>query len=309
MIDAKYFDEVNGRRIYQVCPICFSKEIYSDLSIKDFTVSHEKFEVFACKNCGGKFTQNIPTENEIGKYYQSEDYISHTDTQKGLINSLYQFVRNYTLSAKKNLVEKETGKKSGSILDIGCGTGAFLKTMKDASWESMGLEPDERARKIALEKNGIETAFPTHLFELEELSFDVVSMWHVLEHVHELHAYLEKIYSILKNDGLLLIAVPNFESSDAEHYQANWAAYDVPRHLYHFSPNSMKALLQQHKLEIVSQKHMPFDSFYVSMLSEKYAHDKSRLIAAFLQGGLSFMNALSKPEKCSSVMYLVRKQN
>lgn len=309
MIETNYFTEANARRTYQACPICFSNEIQKDLEVKDFTVSKESFDVFSCKSCGGKFTQEIPVESEIGKYYQSEDYISHTDTNKGIVNSLYQLVRNYTLGSKMNLVKKETGKNSGKILDIGCGTGAFLKTMKDAGWETLGLEPDERARKIAWGKNNIETEFPDHLFQLGEGAFDVVSMWHVLEHVHELHPYLEKIFSTLKKDGILLIAVPNFESSDARHYASNWAAYDVPRHLYHFSPNSMKVLLEKHGFQIDSHKQMPFDSFYVSMLSEKYAHAKTRLIPAFFNGGLSFFNALGKPERCSSVLYIAKKKS
>ncbi|MCI4669317.1 MAG: class I SAM-dependent methyltransferase [Bacteroidia bacterium] len=276
--------------------------------MKDYTLSDETFEVLKCDNCGGRFTQNIPVESEIGKYYQSEEYISHTDTSKGLVNSLYQIVRNYTLGTKRKLVEKSSKKDKGSILDIGCGTGDFLKAMKDSGWETLGLEPDDRARKVALSKNGIKSEFSTHLFEIQAASFDVVSMWHVLEHVHELHKYLDTIFKILKDDGVLIIAVPNYQSSDAHHYKDKWAAYDVPRHLYHFSPESMDKLLDSHDFQIFSEKHMPFDSFYVSMLSEKYKTGSTRLVPAFMNGAKSFVNALNKPEKCSSVLYLARKK-
>ena len=274
---------------------------------EDHTVSHQEFEIWHCEDCQLRFTQNIPAENEIGAFYQSEEYISHTNTSKGLINSLYQKVRNYTLGQKLNLIRKASGKKTGNILDIGCGTGDFLNTMKMANWEVIGLEPDEGARQLALENFGIEVYEREHLFELKEASYDVITMWHVLEHVHRLHEYLNTIQRLLKPGGTLIIAVPNYQSTDADAYKAFWAAYDVPRHLYHFSPASMKRLLEKHSFSLDRMKLMPFDSFYVSMLSDKYKYGGLRLISSFWTGFKSWLKASGKVERSSSIIYLSKK--
>ncbi|MEL7341181.1 MAG: class I SAM-dependent methyltransferase, partial [Bacteroidota bacterium] len=217
----------------------------------------------------------------------------------------YQWVRNYTLGQKRKLIEKLSGRKSGSLLDIGCGTGEFLGTMKEAGWTSTGLEPDEGARQQA-KAQGVEVHPSEQLFSLTG-SYDVITMWHVLEHVHRLHEYLDQIESILKDDGLLIIAVPNYNSRDASHYQAEWAAYDVPRHLYHFEAEAMERLLGQHGFRLEKLQHMPFDGFYVSLLSEKYRHGKSRLLPAFVQGLRSYLLSSSRSEKGSSIMYMIRK--
>ncbi len=301
------FIEAERKRTYQLCPICQSEKIKMVLSATDQTVSREKFQVWECQNCSARFTQEVPVESEIGRYYQSEEYISHTDTNKGIINRLYQVVRNYTLNQKVDLVKKLSGKDQGNILDLGCGTGDFLGAMEKYGWKTLGLEPDEGARAIAMEKNNVHTKETQELFQLEPNSFDMVSMWHVLEHVHELHSYLEQIRSILKNDGNLIIAVPNYQSLDAQHYQDKWAAYDVPRHLYHFSPLSMEKLLEKNGFRMKKMKHMPFDSFYVSLLSEKYKGGKVNLFSGFWQGFRSFLNANGHAEKCSSVLYIAEK--
>ena len=298
---------MNATKInYTNCPICESDQIQHVLSPKDYTVSQEKFEVWHCNNCQGRFTQLIPTESEIGKYYQSEEYISHSNTSKGLINTLYQWVRDYTLGQKRNLIKKISGLNNGKLLDIGCGTGEFLKIMKESEWEVQGLEPDAGARKQATENFELTVDEPEHLFKLAENQFDVITMWHVLEHVHRLHAYMDQIKSLLKSGGTLIIAVPNYQSWDADHYQSEWAAYDVPRHLYHFSVSSMENLLGQHGFKLQEIKRMPFDGFYVSLLSEKYRHDRIKLISGAWSGLRSFMDAKKRASRCSSIMYIVK---
>ncbi|MEO0897404.1 MAG: class I SAM-dependent methyltransferase [Bacteroidota bacterium] len=309
MLTNNTFTESNGKWTYSACPSCGSSDLLSIFYAKDYTVSQESFEILECQNCSLRFTQNIPSPSKIGPYYQSEEYISHTNTNKGIVNQLYQLVRNYTLGQKLKTVQKVSGLGKGRILDIGCGTGDFLGTMKNGGWDVLGLEPDDNARKMAVENHGI-LAFPSdELFNLEDNSFDVISMWHVLEHVHELHKYLEKIRSLLKPSGTLLIAVPNYTSGDASHYQHEWAAYDVPRHLYHFSPTGMEGLLNQHGFKLDKMKHMVFDSFYVSLLSEKYKSGKVKLIGGFLNGFSSFLKAMGKPENCSSVLYIFKKED
>ena len=180
--------------------------------------------------------------------------------------------------------------------------------MKKAGWHTTGLEPDEGARKQARDNQGIMVEPSEKLFELKDDQYDVVTMWHVLEHVHRLADYLEKINRLLKKDGVLIIAVPNYQSADAEWYDSEWAAYDVPRHLYHFSHSSMEKLVSQFGFEIATLKRMPFDAFYVSLLSEKYRHGKTRLISAFFTGLRSYLQSLGKKDRSSSIMYIIRKK-
>ena len=292
---------------YTGCPICNSNNIEQQLSAKDHTVSQNFFFIWHCNACTARFTQDVPGQDAIRAYYASENYISHSDTKKGIINSLYHMVRKRTLGAKRKLVVNETGITKGAILDIGCGTGAFLNTMKEAGWNITGLEPDTVARAKASELYSIQPQESSKLFELTAASFNAITMWHVLEHVHELHAYIKQIEKLLAPGGKAFIAVPNYTSKDAAMYAAHWAAYDVPRHLYHFSPQSMETLLAQHGLKLTSVKPMWFDSFYVSMLSEQYKNGKGNIIKAVINGFMSNLGAWGNTRKCSSVIYVISK--
>jgi 2-polyprenyl-3-methyl-5-hydroxy-6-metoxy-1,4-benzoquinol methylase len=292
---------------YTQCPVCHNTQIQVAFSAKDYTVSNEIFTVVKCTACTHMFTQKVASQNDIGKYYQSENYISHSDTQEGIVNKLYHAVRKRTLTGKKNLVEIETGKQQGKILDIGCGTGAFLYTMRQAHWQTTGLEPDDTARNKAMELYSI-TPLPSHeIFNLPHNNYDAITMWHVLEHVHQLHEYIAQLKNMLTANGRIFIAVPNYTSYDAQHYGAHWAAYDVPRHLYHFSPASMKNLVEQHGLTIKKIKPMWFDSFYVSMLSEQYKNSKGNIVKAFFIGFVSNLKTLLNKDKCSSLIYVIGK--
>lgn len=294
---------------YENCLCCGSAAISKSFSCKDFTVSNEVFEVWRCSNCTFKFTQDIPSAAEIGPYYQSNEYVSHSDTKEGLVNRLYHLVRNYTLKAKRNLVADVTGIKHGVLLDVGAGTGAFAHTIQTAGWNVTGLEPDETARKNAESNYKLQLQEPETLYQLPPATFDAITMWHVLEHVHDLNGYLQKFEQILKPTGRLFVAVPNHCSYDAEHYKENWAAFDVPRHLYHFSPKSMQVLLERMGLVLEAVKPMWFDSFYVSMLSEKYKKGKDSLISAVWTGLKSNLKAYSDTKRCSSVIYIISKKN
>ena len=293
--------------IYKQCPVCKSEAIQDKFSAKDYTVSQDSFTIFHCNNCSLRFTQNVPNQNEIGKYYASENYISHSDIQEGIVNRLYHIIRKKTLAAKKKIIQKETGKTKGKILDIGCGTGGFLHTMTHAGWECTGLEPDETARTKAFELYNIQPKSSEEIYFLPEIFFDVITMWHVLEHVHDLQEYVAQFCNLLAPAGKLFIAVPNYASYDAQHYGAYWAAYDVPRHLYHFSPESMKILMAQHGLVIKKMQPMWFDSFYVSMLSENYLTGKGNIFKAFFTGLISNLKTIFKKDKCSSLIYIITK--
>ncbi len=295
------------RIVYDKCPCCGSSRISFVLKAIDHTVSKEEFEIWECSDCSLRFTQNVPSAEEIGAYYKSEDYISHSDSKKGLINSLYHKVRKITLKGKKHLIEKYTGKKQGSLLDIGAGTGAFLNTMKEAGWNVTGLEPDETARLNAKQNYNLELQQLEQFQNQQTNAYDAITMWHVLEHVHDLHGYMKKLHAIIKPGGRIFIAVPDYTSYDAEVYGAAWAAYDVPRHLYHFSPKSMRVLLEKFNLKLQEIKPMWFDSYYVSMLSQQYKNGKGNVVAAFFRGAVSNFKALFDKEKCSSVIYVISK--
>ena len=293
---------------YTNCPLCNSNNIHAQLTAKDHTVSNQEFSIWHCDDCTARFTQDVPEQDAIGAFYASDNYISHSDTKKGLINSLYHMVRKRTLRAKKQLIIKQLGMSKGEILDIGCGTGAFLKTMQEAGWTITGLEPDATAREKAAELYGLYPDASEKLFELKPATYNAISMWHVLEHVHELHAYIKQMAQLLAPGGKIFVAVPNFTSHDAAVYETNWAAYDVPRHLYHFSPQSMEQLLNAYDLKLIACKPMWFDSFYVSMLSEQYRNGKGNIIRAFWNGFISNLKAWGNVKNCSSVIYIAQKK-
>ncbi|MGG9963652.1 class I SAM-dependent methyltransferase [Ferruginibacter sp. SUN106] len=292
---------------YTNCPVCSSQNIAPALTAKDYTVSQKEFAVWHCNACTARFTQDVPEQNAIGPYYQSDNYISHSDTKKGFVNTLYHAVRKRTLDKKKALIIGQVGMTKGEILDIGCGTGAFLNTMKTAGWGITGLEPDDTARKKAAELYSINPQSPEQLFQLKPASYHAITMWHVLEHVHELHAYIKQLAELITPQGKIFIAVPNYTSKDADIYKEFWAAYDVPRHLYHFSPASMKVLLSTYNLKLTTIRPMWYDSFYVSMLSEQYKNGKGNIIKAFWNGLISNLKAMGDKTKCSSVIYVISK--
>lgn len=292
---------------YSQCPVCTSADIRNALTVKDHSVSGKIFTIAECGRCTLRFTQDPPDAVSIGPYYKAEEYISHTNTTKGLVNRVYQFVRKRTMVSKRKLMEKVTGVKKGRMLDLGSGVGSFVDEMQKHGWEVTGLEPDADARKVGRELYGVHLSDTKEFYQLNAGTFDAITMWHVLEHVHDLSAYIQQLGRILKENGKLLIAVPNYTSLDAEKYGEYWAAYDVPRHLYHFSPKSMQYLVEKHGLKITGYRPMWYDSFYISLLSSKYEHGRSNWIPAIWNGLLSDLRALGDVKKCSSVIYIIGK--
>jgi 2-polyprenyl-3-methyl-5-hydroxy-6-metoxy-1,4-benzoquinol methylase len=261
-----------------------------------------------CNICGFKFTANAEDEKNIGKYYQSEEYISHSNTSTGLVNAVYHKVRGYMLGRKRRLVEKATGTKTGQILDVGAGTGFFLNEMKTHGWQISGTEKSADARAFSKKEFGLGTDEPEQLFQFEKESFDAITLWHVMEHIHQLNENLEAFVRLLKPGGKLIIALPNNTSYDARHYKEYWAAWDVPRHLWHFAPEQVKLLAKRHGLRLTSMHPMPFDSFYVSLLSEKYKKSKLPLYNGMMHGKISWLKSILHKEQCSSVIYVFGKE-
>ncbi|OXA79381.1 Methyltransferase domain-containing protein [Flavobacterium aquidurense] len=271
------------------------------LTVKDHSVSKEIFELYHDETLDMLITSPQPALENLGRYYESEDYISHTDNKRSLFEKAYHFVKNIALKNKLNLINSQQPHK-GRILDIGAGTGDFLLTAKNDGWETVGVEPSERAKNIAIQK-GI--SFVNEIDALENNSFDVITMWHVLEHVPNLELQIKELKRLLKPTGTLIVAVPNFKSYDAKHYAAFWAAYDVPIHFWHFSKKAIQSLFEKEDMKLEKVLPMKFDSFYVSLLSEKYKTGKMNYIKAFFVGLKSNLKASSTKEY-SSHIYVIK---
>ncbi|MDC8002329.1 class I SAM-dependent methyltransferase [Aequorivita todarodis] len=271
------------------------------LSVKDYLVSGETFELVHDTDLDFLKTFPQPKAEELPKYYESQEYISHTDEKRGLFLSLYQLVKKWSLQKKAKLILQQHG-EVGSLLDVGAGTGDFLKVAKEKGWQVHGMEPNKNAAKLALEK-GID--LKASLNDFEGKQFDVVTLWHVLEHIPNLEETISKLAALVKPYGTLIIAVPNFKSFDAKHYGKFWAAFDVPRHLWHFSKDAIKRLFAGN-FELEKVDPMLFDSFYVSLLSEKYKTGNKFSLKAIWIGFKSNLRAKHTKEY-SSHSYCFRK--
>lgn len=287
------------------CPICNSEKFTTKYSTKDYFFTQETFNIVTCDNCNFAFTNPRPEESKISDYYKTKDYVSHSNSKKSLFENLYHIVRNINLKKKFKLINQF--KQSGNILDIGCGTGYFLNYMKNKKWQTTGIEPDQDARNFAKDNFQLEVYSEKYLDEIPDKSFDIITLWHVLEHVYPLNNRVLQLKRLLKNDGYLIIAVPNIESQDAVIYGKYWASLDVPRHIYHFSEKDIENLFKKIDFEIINKKPMPFDSFYVSLLSEKYIHGKMRWIPAVRKALISNLK-YGKQNGYSSMIYILKNQ-
>ncbi|NEM96369.1 class I SAM-dependent methyltransferase [Pontibacter burrus] len=287
------------------CPVCGKEEFKNFLVVTDNSVSKESFVIVECENCTFKFTNPRPDEESIGSYYESEDYISHTNTKTGIINRAYHVVRSITTKQKVELINRCSPGK-GAILDYGCGTGVFLTACKKDGWQVRGVEPSTRAREQAAETIGQTIA--TNLSELPDEKYQLITLWHVLEHIHQLNETIKELISHLTDDGTLIIAVPNADSHDAKQYKENWAAYDVPRHLYHFTQQTMKRFLKKHKMTLQEVLPMKFDAYYVSMLSEKHKEGKTKMISSVVNGFKSNNYAEKNGNDYSSLIYVAKRK-
>ncbi len=277
----------------------FSKhKVY--LTVKDYSVSGEEFELLLDEELQLLKTHPQPAPEKLGGYYESDDYISHTDGKRSLFEKLYHTIKQKALRDKIRLLEQFQPKK-GKLLDIGAGTGDFLVTAQKNGWDITGLEPSQKAKAIA-EVKGVK--FMEALSDMPNQSADAITMWHVLEHVPDVEAQIAELKRILKPDGVLIVAVPNFKSYDAQHYGKYWAAYDVPRHLWHFSKTAIKILFAKQDMELVKILPMKFDSFYVSLLSEKYKTGKMSFVKGFFTGLRSNMKAMRNFEYSSHIYVL-----
>jgi SAM-dependent methyltransferase len=292
---------------HNYCPLCTGERISPFLEVKDHFLSQEAFTLLKCHNCTFIFTQDYPEEDKIHSYYDSDEYISHSDTNKGIINNLYKLVRGIMLHKKKRIIRKASGLNVGNLLDIGSGTGHFLNIMRKAGWKVTGIEINDKARENAVSRFGLNILPTEQLNILPDNSFDCITLWHVMEHFHEPFKYFQEIKRLLKPCGIVIVALPNTDSFDAGYYGKYWAALDVPRHLWHFSPSTFKRFGKKIGLYYSGSFNLPLDVFYISILSEKYKGSRVPFITGLIKGTIFFIHSLWNNFKGSSIIYVVRK--
>ncbi len=285
------------------CLICEEEKFNLFLECKDYFLTNETFQILECTNCNFKFVNPRPEKDFIGKYYQSDNYISHAEKKKGLFDFLYSLVKNYTLPKKFILINKYS--KGNNILDIGCGTGDFLNLFKIRKWNTFGIEPNDKARSIGNSKFNLNIYSEDQLEKFESNKFDIITLWHVLEHVHDLNERIIEIKRLLKQDGTLFVAVPNPDSYDAKKYNSFWAGYDVPRHLYHFTIKNINDLFAKYSMKIINVKPLKFDSYYISLISEKYQTGENNIFKGMLNGLKSNLYGM-KTNNYSSHIYIIK---
>ena len=284
------------------CPVCNQEGAKHFLSAIDHNVSGDAFSITKCNSCGFVYTNPRPSLKTVGDYYKSENYISHSGTKKGIINNIYHLVRRYQLSKKEKFLSKLVSEKN--ILDVGCGTGEFISHCKQKGWGVAGTEPEEMARKLNTGANPVYESIYSD--KLKGTSFSVITMWHVLEHIYNLKDDLSTIKNLIKTKGFLIVAVPNHESYDANVYKENWAAYDLPIHLYHFRQKDIEKLFSSFGFTLKQVKPLIFDSYYISMLSEQKVG--GGLIKAIYNGFVSNLKA-KKRNNYSSLIYILQKND
>ena len=286
------------------CPLSDKKTILKNyINVKDYSNTQEEFTIVSCETTDFLFTNPRPTEKDISLYYDFEDYISHTNKRSDFISKLYQKVRSHSIKRKYKLISKLISSKK--ILDIGSGTGEFLSYMKNKGFDTYGVEIAKKARELSIKNHGL--FVKDSLSNLKERNFDIITMWHVLEHVYDLDGYMKKIKSSLNDKGTVIIAVPTHKCFDQKFYGKHWAGWDVPLHLWHFDKESMHKLSNKYGFEISTIHPLYFDSFYVSILSSKYKYNSSKLVQSFIIGLYSNLIAKFKTGEYSSLIYVLKK--
>lgn len=286
------------------CSLCGSTKVFKVYQVRDFFFSGEEFGLMECEECRVRFTHPVPSKEELFKYYKSDEYLSHANKQKTFLAFLYDFIRGINVKWKANQISRYCP-NTGAILDVGCGAGVFLSEMKKRGWMCTGVEPDTNSLSYVEDKLQINVV--GDILEIEKnKQFDVISLWHVLEHFYDPKMVLNELNTLLKNDGLLVIAVPNYESLDSRYFGSYWAAYDVPRHLYHFSPDVLRSLLESCGFTTLEIKPLAVDVLYITYLSNRYLKKWPALLKGVLRG-LYFLLRSRRVSDYSSIVFFARK--
>lgn len=285
------------------CPVCSGRALAPYLETKDFFYSQEAFTLSQCDKCSFVFTNPIPSV--LSKYYETPDYLSHNSENKGVLGVIYSLIRKANIKRKYRLLSSYVS--NGSLLDIGCGTGELLHFFAKKGWKTSGVEPNTSARKFAIKNYNLNVLDEDGLDILQSEYYDIISMWHVLEHVPDLHGRLSQVDRLLKKGGTLVVALPNLASPDSKKYLKYWSALDVPRHLYHFTQTTFNHLISKHNMKIINAVPMKFDSYYVSLLSEKYLKNPFFFLSAIYNGYLSNLRA-KKTNNYSSMIFVIKRR-
>jgi SAM-dependent methyltransferase len=294
--------------VIETCPLCHSNRLKQAMTCCDFQASGEQFDVFACEDCNFLFTQGAPTGEGMDNYYATPPYMAPANTKKGITHTAYHLVHSYMLRKKTQLVIRESHRRTGRILDMGAGTGYFADAMVGRGWTVNATEKNIEARAFAKEYFGLEIKDERALHFFKPDSFHVITLWHAIEHLEKLNEVWQRFYELLTDKGILIVAVPNSASYDAKKYKEYWAAYNVPRHLWHFTSTTIEKWGYKHGFILANRYPMPFDAFYISMLSEKYRKRYFPVIRSIFTGLIGWGKTRSKKEKSSSMVYVFRKK-
>lgn len=287
------------------CPWCNSEKTQTYIWVKDEFLTKEEFQIQECLNCGLLFTEPRPPKDKIGDYYKSEEYYSHKENKKGFIPKLYESIKAINLKNKYKIATN--GKSAGKLLDIGCGVGDFIHTAEEQGWQCTGVEPSQDAKAIAKKRIKAEILSSEDLEQIPNETFDVITMWHVLEHVDDLKWQMAQLQRLIKKGGRIVIALPNYKSYDATFYKEKWAAYDVPRHLNHFNKDTLVKIFKTNDLNLVKTDKLKWDAYYISFMSEQYKHHTLPLTKGAIRGLISNCKA-RKTNEWSSRVYVFEKQ-
>jgi len=291
------------------CLVCGSDALFEHFTAIDSLVSGDKFTIRGCSNCGFVFTSEPPDEKDIGAYYLSEDYISHTDKKRNLTEWLYHFARRFMLGRKASLITRVCRKDNGNLLDIGSGTGYFAAFMKEKGWAVKGVEISNLARDFSVSHFGLEVIPPDSVKTLQDKSFDCITLWHVLEHFYDPDRWMKEIYRLLKDEGRCILALPNITSADSKRFRNRWAALDVPRHLWHFAPGTLIKFIERNGFRCTMIKGMPIDLFYISIISYKNSKVRLAFIRGIATGILLAVSNLFTKNSSSSLIYVIEKSS
>lgn len=288
------------------CPWCSSNRAQIKLRLKDEFLTKEEFQIYECQDCGLQYTTPRPSKENIGAYYKSDEYYSHKENNKGFIPKLYEKIKSVNLKNKYRMTTY--GKTIGTLLDIGCGVGDFIHTAEQKGWICTGVEPSEDARKIAKTRIKGSIIKSEDLEQIADENFDVITMWHVLEHIDDIKWQVDQLQRLIKKDGRIIIAVPNYKSYDGQYYKEKWAAYDVPRHLNHFNQETITRIFKAKGLEVKKTEKLVWDAYYISYMSEQYKHHSMALLRGTFRGLISNCMARRTGE-WSSIVYIFEKKH